>query len=200
MKTFAKIKNAVMVGAVVAVSCVTLTACSGSGEGSEALSKYEKADLSGYEGMKDYNKEIMLVDMTVDDIKKEVDKNGTFAFVASYSTCPYCNVIMPFLNDYAIQENTKVGYLDTRKNPEWKNNMEIDGYDTFLVMFGNYLRLDENEKRHLYVPHMFFIKNGKVVYNFQGVSELLENEDSTVTDEIAEDIKLKIKEGFDELK
>ena len=78
--------------------------------------------------------------------------------------------------------------------------MEIDGYDTFLVMFGNYLRLDENEKRHLYVPHMFFIKNGKVVYNFQGVSELLENEDSTVTDEIAEDIKLRIKEGFDELK
>lgn len=211
MKEVNVLKKMMIAGAFAAVSVGALAGCSGGSEGtakttkssvtlSDTLESYPKADMSGYTGLEGYDKEIQFVEMSVQDIKKELDNKGTFVFWASYPTCPYCNTLIQYLNDVALEEGVKVGYLNTRKNPEWKSNLEIDDYDLFTEMFGDYLKLDENNKKHLYVPHTFFIKDGKVVYSHEGVVENLENATDELSDEKKEDIRKAVRKGFESMK
>ena len=46
-------------------------------------------------------------------------------------------------------------------------------YDVVVNLFGQYLQYDDNGKKHLYTPHVFFIKDGDVVYEVEGVNEQL---------------------------
>lgn len=209
MERISVIKKIMIAGAFAASSAVMLTACSGGGTGTtteskakiaDTLSSYTKSDMSGYEGLQGYDKETVFVDMTVQDVKKEMDNKSTFVFFASYATCPYCNKLIPYLNDVALEEGVKVGYIDTRKNPEWKSNMDIDDYDLFVEMFGDYLKLDENEKKHLYVPHTFFIKNGEVVYSHEGVADNLEDPKGELSEDMKESIRNAVREGFDKMR
>ena len=210
------IKKIIIAGAFAAASTMVLGGCSGgssggSGSGNtentsksaqikDSLASYPKADMSGYTGLEGYDKDLQFVEMSVQDIKKEMDNKGTFVFWASYSACPYCNTLIQYLNDVALDEGVKVGYLDTRKNPEWKSNMEIDDYDLFVQMFDDYLKLDENEKKHLYVPHTFFIKDGRVVYSHEGVVENLESTSEELSDENKEEVRKAVRKGFESMR
>lgn len=209
MKRISIFKKIMIAGVFAAASTVTLTACSGGATDStteqkakiaDTLSAYPKADMSGYEGLEGYDKDTVFVEMDVKDIKKEIDDKNTFVFVASFAKCPYCNKLVPYLNDVALEEGVKVGYIDTRKNPEWKSNLDIDDYDLFVEMFGDYIKLDENEKKHLYVPQTFFIKNGEVVYSHDGVCESLEDASSEMTDEMKEEVRNILRKGFDKMR
>ena len=209
MKGIGTFKKIMIAGVFVAASTAMLTACS-SGETdtateqkakiSDTLSAYPKADMNSYEGLEGYDKDIVFVEMDVKDIKKEIDDKNTFVFVASFAKCPYCNKLVPYLNDVALEEGVKVGYIDTRKNPEWKSNMDIDDYDLFVEMFDEYIKTDENEKKHLYVPQTFFIKNGEVVFSHDGVCKSLEDASSEMTDEMKEEVRNIIRKGFDKMR
>ena len=129
----------------------------------------ETVDLSGYESMADYEGESRMVDTTVKEITDLMDDGKSFVFFASYEACPYCNRIMPYLNDALAEADVYCGFLDTRKNPEWQTNMDIDDYDLFIERFGDYLDYDEEGKLHLYTPDFYVIKDGKAVDHHQGV-------------------------------
>ncbi len=129
----------------------------------------QKSDMSGYEKFTDT--EHVFYDMTVKEMIQEMDDNETFIVYFGFSECPYCNQAMPILNEVAKEYDQEVGYINTRKDSSWESNTDIDDYDLVIERLGDYLEYDDEGKKHLYTPHVFFIKDGKVVKQYEGVGD-----------------------------
>ena len=188
--------------AVLLMAIIVLSGCSSSGTSANGtdLSEYPASDMSGYAGLKGYDKELVFVDVTMDDVDAMMKNKDTFVLYAGFSNCPWCNALISHLNDVALESNVKIAYLDTRRDPSWKNNMEIDGYDIFKEYFGEYLDIDEDGEPHLYVPDTYFIKKGEVVHRHEGVTPSLGGPSDEWTQDMIEEVETALKEGFDKLK
>ncbi|MDO4415100.1 MAG: hypothetical protein Q4C20_08470 [Erysipelotrichaceae bacterium] len=140
--------------------CMGLCACSES---------YDKSDMSGYEGFEDTDH--VFVDLEVKDVYERMNRKETFAVYFGFAKCPWCIAALPVLNEEAKAAGVRVGYVDTRKDPSWESNLDLADYDLFLEMFGEYLDYDDDGIKHLYTPHVFFIKDGTVVYEHRDTVE-----------------------------
>ena len=139
------------------------------GEGAvDPMVHFPAADMSGYAGLREYDKDLAFVDVTVRDIAALMEEKADFAFLASFPTCPWCNVVIDELNDAALEAGVRVGNLNTRKDPSWKSNLDIEDYDLFTTLFQKQLEYDKEGRLHLYVPHFFVVRGGEVVYQHQG--------------------------------
>ena len=198
-------KIAVLAIALSMLVCVLMTvSCSSKGgdesEYSGPFDGREEADLSGYESMEDYSGEIMLVDTTVAEMDELMDAGESFVVFFSYEDCPYCNRLMPYLNEAAEKAGVKVGYIDTRSNPEWMSNMDIDGYDIVTKRLKKYLSKDEDGKLHLYTPDMYFIKGGKVADRHEGVTEGADDPSEELTSSQEETLMKDLAASFEAIK
>ena len=155
----------------------------------------ERADISGYESMGE--EESMMVDTNVSEISSHMSNKETFVFMAGFSNCPWCNRIMPYINEVASKRNFPIGYINTRKDPSWESNLDIDDYQLFVEMFGEYLEEDEDGIPHLYVPDIYFVKKGKVVMRFDGSIEGADDPKVPLTEEQVKWLTDKLNEGFD---
>lgn len=151
-----------------------LSGCADKNKGEIPASPYsgrETADLSGYSSMSGSGIESRLVDTTVAEIDQLMKDKESFIFFAGYEDCDYCSRMLPYLNEALADAGTYAGYLDTRKDPGWMNNADIDDYDLFVKRFGRYLDEDDSGDRHLYTPDLYVIKNGRVKAHHQGLVE-----------------------------
>ena len=164
---------------LIATLILTLAGCGGQGD---CLSKFEKSDMSGYDGLEGYEEELQFVDVTVKDIQAMMEAKETFAVFAGFSNCIWCNLMVSSLNDEAIKAGRLVGYLNTRAKPEWSNNLDIDDYDIFVEYFGDYLSIDDAGKPHLYTPDVYFVKNGVVVERHDGIVPGVDNPKDPLTE------------------
>jgi len=158
------------------------------------------SDMSGYAAFENYDGELCFVDMTVEDILSLKEAGESFAFVATFSTCPWCNMILPALNETALQEDMQVGCLDTRKDPAWTSNLDITGYDRFAETFADYLTYDSNDRLHLYTPHVFFIREGEVADEHQGALPEIEDPNAVLSDRQEASLEEIFREGFRSMK
>ena len=189
----------------VMLMCAALgTSCSEKNDGGQEYSGpfdgREPADLSGYETMEDYDKDIMLVDTTVAEMDELMDNDESFVVFFSYEDCPYCNRLIPYLNDAALEAGVRVGYINTRSNPEWMSNMDIDGYDIVTERFKKYLSKDDDGKLHLYTPDMYFIKEGRVVDRHDGVTEGADDPGQELTSSQEKQLKSDLADEFEAVK
>lgn len=117
--------------------------------------------------------------MTVKDMLARIEAKDSFAVVFGFESCPSCQAAMPILEATAGAAGMSVGYVDTRENPEWQSNLDIDDYDELAAALGQYFELVEDGRQHLYVPHVFFIRDGEVVLQHQGLADGAEPESMT---------------------
>lgn len=161
-----------------------LSGCADKNKGEIPASPYsgrETADLSGYSSMSGSGIESRLVDTTVAEIDQLMKDKESFVFLAAYEDCQYCDLLMPYLNEALADKGTYAGYLDTRKDPSWSSNTDIDDYDLFCKRFGRYLEKDESGNLHLYTPDIYVIKKGRVVAEYQGVVEGADDPENALT-------------------
>ena len=207
------IKNTIKIFTILllAIAMLALTACSTKeGETKHLLDAFEASDMSGYEGLSDYSGPLPFVDVTVKDIQKLMEDKESFVLFVSFPKCPWCNAVIEQFTEVAAEESSgskgssvgkKIACLNTRKNPEWESNLEIDDYDVFVELFGDYLEYDSNNIKHLYVPHVFFIKDGEVVYEHQGAIPAMGSDPyMELTKEQNEELKNVYREGFAKMK
>ncbi len=178
-----------------------LSACSATGVVEQVkqesfLDNYEYSDISDYDGFKNYTRDLKFKGVTVKDIDKAIKDGESFVLYCGFKNCPWCNSMIAVLNDIAIQYGRDIAYLDTRKDPSWSSNMDIDDYDLFVKYFGDYLDTDSEGKKHLYVPHVFFIKDGVVVAEHPGTAPGHENASDELTGEQKETLTQTLEEGF----
>lgn len=152
-----------MIKKIIVVCMVLLCGCT--------KTSTHKSDMSGYEGFTDENH--VFYDMTVKDMISKMNEKDTFIVYFGFSKCPYCIQAMPILNTVAKENDQTIGYINTRKDSSWESNTDIDDYNDVVDVLGEYLEYDDEGKKHLYTPHVFFIKDGDVVYQYEGVSDTL---------------------------
>ena len=141
----------------------------------------DTVDLSAYTSMSGQGGESRFVDTTVAEIDQLMKDKESFVFLAAYEDCQYCDLLMPYLNEALADKGTYAGYLDTRKDPSWSSNTDIDDYALFCKRFGRYLEKDENGNLHLYTPDIYVIKKGRVVAEYQGVIEGADDPENALT-------------------
>ncbi len=169
--------------------CLTVTACGHS---------FPKSDMSGYEGFEDPDH--VFYDLSVRETYDLMQKGETFAVYFGFAQCPWCVAALPALNEEAKAAGLKIGYVDTRKDPAWQSNIDIDDYDLVVEMFGEYLEYDDNGIRHLYTPHVFFVKDGKTVYEHSGTVEGHVAYERAMSDEEVQLLHGSYRTGFDKMK
>ncbi len=122
----------------------------------------EKADMSAY-ATYDEAEEYVFVKSNIKDMKKRVDSRESFVIYFGFARCPWCRDLMPVLNEAARKSRwSTVYYANTRENPEWKSNIDMDDYDLLVDMAFDYLEYDENGIKHLDAPTVYFVKDGTV--------------------------------------
>lgn len=120
------------------------------------------ADMSKY---KTYSSDMdnMYINYSVKQLDKDINDKKSRIVYFGFNDCPYCNDLLPILTDINSHFKQEIYYIDTRKNPNWKSNLDIDDYDLLLTHIGKYLNKDEDSKLHLYVPTIIFINEGKII-------------------------------------
>ena len=161
-------------------------------------SSVPKADMSGYEGFEDADH--VYIESVMKEVAEKMDKGETFAVYFGFSKCPWCVEAVPILNDVAKEYKANVLYVNTRKNEEWKSNIDIDDYDLFVEKFGDYVPLDENDIKHLYTPHVFFIKGGEVVSEHAYTVDGHDAHERKLTEEEIDEVKAYYRDGFESMK
>ena len=170
-----------------------------SGQAGKDLSPYAgktTADLSGYEGVADSGEPARMVETNVAEAVSYMNNKETFALLLGYEDCDWCQLIFPYVNEAAAEAGQTMGYIDTRKDPSWMNNMDIDDYDLFVEYFGEYLEDDEDGKPHLYTPDLYFIRNGQIVARYDGTVEGMEDPEREMSGSQKEKVKKALADGF----
>lgn len=180
------------------VLAISLAACGGGGRSAgSSLDAYPIADMSKYDCAADYKNDYQFVDMTVAQVAMEMDAGNSFVVYAGFDHCPWCNAMLNYLNDVAIERGIKIGYIDTRKDPSWQSNLDLADYDLFVEKFGSALPDDDEGRKHLYVPHVFFIKKGQLVDDHPGTVPSQSNSSDPLSDEQIAELRAIYNAGID---
>lgn len=87
---------------------------------------------------------------------------GTGIVFLGYPSCPWCQAYAPMLDEFAKEHGVKTIYyyntFDDAKN-------DTDDYRKIVDLLGENLQFDNVGNRHLYVPDVAFVVNGKIVAN-----------------------------------
>lgn len=180
---------------------VLLMAALASGCASAAVEPQDEktaSDMSGYATLTDTDH--VFYDMSVKQMAQAMDDGETFVVYFGFETCSWCLEAVPLLNETAKQYDTQVGYINTRANEEWTSNLDIDDYDLVVEKLGDHLEYDNDGIKHLYTPHVFFIKEGKVVFDHEGTIEGHNAKEESLSEEEKDTVRDYYKEGFEALK
>ena len=158
----------------------------------------QKAELNGYDDFHD--EQHVFLESDALDVVKKMDAKESFCVYFGFGNCPWCEEALPVLNEVAKEYKQNVLYVNTRKKEEWKSNIDIDHYDELVEKIGDYLRLDKDGIKHLYTPHVFFVKKGEVVYEHEYTVSGHDAHERKMTDEERDELKAYYREGFEALK
>lgn len=169
---------------LIILMAVTAAACGGGKAAPKGTlsDRFEKADMSGYNCMADYQEDTVFYHVTVKDVEKMMKDKESFVLYTGFDNCPWCNVVLPVLNDMALEKSVQVAYIDTRKDSSWSSNMDIDDYDLFVKLMGDVIPKDDDGTVHLYVPHIFFVSQGELAGDHRGTVPSQSSHSDPLTD------------------
>lgn len=137
--------------------------------------KYLDVDVS-------LNNKIYYVD---DDNLLETMDNETGIFYFGFPNCPWCRNIVEILLSSAKKENIKVYYF----NPRTAGSNSNELYNEVVKRLDKYLEKDEYGNKVLYVPDVYFIKNGKIVGHHLGSLDEQKDPFTELTSKQKEELK-----------
>lgn len=178
-------------------AAITTTDGTCSDSGSESTSGCDgKVDGTyGYEGLSD-RQAALLDEVGTDAVLQGIEQGRTFVALFGYASCPDCKAAVPLLLDTAIDAGVRhVLYVDTRANPAWESNMDIDGYDELVSVMGDRFSTDDDGKPHMQAPFVAFVRNGTIVASVEG-DDGLSKADSVQGDAIGQVLVGKYDVGF----
>lgn len=91
-------------------------------------------------------------------------KNKTGIIYFGFPTCPWCRNIIPILFNVAIDNDETIYYF----NPQELRQTTDSKFDEIMSILDEYLETNSDGKKVLYVPDVYFVKEGKIVGHFLG--------------------------------
>lgn len=102
----------------------------------------------------------------------DVIKNKSGIIYFGFPECPWCRNAVPVLLDSAKQNNVKKIYYLNPKEYRGQNNNQ---YQELVDILSSHLNEDEDGNKKLYVPDVYFVKNGKILGNNLGTVDSQED-------------------------
>lgn len=140
-------------------------------------------------------------------------ENKTGIIYIGYETCPWCNALVPLLNEVAKEDEVEtIYYIDNFYNmrPDKNENPEnVEEYNKLVDLLGDEIvemKSGENEFNIIRVPLVLFVINGEIVdyhkgtYEGHNLKEKIDKNGNTVKylEELTENQKQEIKNTLDE--
>ncbi len=179
------------------VMCLLAAAVAGC-TGTPVKDQPVKSDMSGYATLEDDAH--VFYDLSVKQMAEKMDEKETFTVYFGFDHCAWCLEAVPILNATAKEYEMQVGYINTRADDQWQSNLDINDYDIVVERLGEYLEYDNDGIRHLYTPHVFFIKDGQVVSDHSGSIEGHNAKEESLSEEEKKQLREIYEEGFEALK
>ena len=119
------------------------------------------------------------------DEMREFFERGSGVLLLSRPGCPWCRKLLPTLLEFIADQETYLYCYD----PEAIRAANDDDYKALVSLLDSYLDVDtvtqeegspdfDPMRKRLYVPHLFFLKNGEIKADlYAGGHPLLEQED-----------------------
>ncbi|MCM1371090.1 MAG: hypothetical protein NC181_04315 [Clostridium sp.] len=126
------------------------------------------------------NKENVSISISKDNPIKYIDINEVFDILQNktgviyfgFPGCPWCRNMLPILFDVAHSNNVDtINYFNPR---EIRGNNNED-YSKLINILSEYLEENEEGKKVLYVPDVYFVKDGTIVGHHLGTVESQES-------------------------
>jgi len=164
----------------------------------EQLFKVKENITDGEKFFRDYN------GVPVDNVYKYVTaKESLELFKADeaiiffgFKECIWCQKYAPILNDYAKENNVETIYYVDIKEDRSNNTQD---YITLVKLLDKYLEKDNNGNKRIYVPDVYFIKEGKIVGHNNDTSTQQGADTEEYYQQNGEILKEKLKKLFTEL-
>lgn len=111
-------------------------------------------------------------------------KTGTGVIYFGFPTCPWCRNIVPVLFETAKENNVSViNYY----NP--KETRSSDSFSEVMYLLDSYLQTNSDGNKTLYVPDVYFVKDGKIVGHHLGSADGQKDPYTPLTDTQRQELK-----------
>lgn len=117
--------------------------------------------------------------VTLDEVF-DIIQNKTGVIYFGFPGCPWCRNMIPVLFEVAKNNNIDTIYYFNPRNVKKSDN---DEYNKLKEILNEYLSEDENGQKVLYVPDVYFIKDGKIVGHHLGTVDSQEEPTISLTEE-----------------
>ncbi len=109
--------------------------------------------------------------ITIEDTL-EIINRGTGIIYFGFQECPWCQVYVPILDEVIREKNVDKVYYYNPKDIRENNTKE---YQRIITLLGKYMNDDKEGNKRLYVPHIFAIRDGKVLGEIKTTPEMAQS-------------------------
>lgn len=135
--------------------------------------------------------------LTVEQANQMLEEQTGILYLG-YPTCPWCRNIVPILLEVAKENHMTIFYVNTK---EARANLEqSDQFSKLISLLSEYLNEDESGNKVLYVPDIYFVKNGKIIGHHLGSVESQDNPYIPLTDDQRNELKTIYQEFINQIK
>lgn len=151
--------------------------------------------------VEDSNGKIVKVDIPIDNKIEYVNgkklisilKEETGVVYFGYSACPWCRSVIGSLIDAVKEEKIgKLYYVNIKDDLS-------DVKEELFELLDGYLR-DENGKKAIASPNVFFIKDGKIMKNYVGANDVVDYPYKEITEKEKNKLKQMYIDGIEMIK
>lgn len=134
--------------------------------------------------------------VTLDEVF-DIIQNKTGVIYFGFPGCPWCRNMIPVLFEAAKNNNIDTIYYF---NPRDIRKSDNEDYNKLKEILNEYLSEDENGQKVLYVPDVYFIKDGKIVGHHLGTVDSQEDPTISLTDEEKNELLNIFNELFEKIR
>ncbi len=113
------------------------------------------SDMSGYDGLVSEQ----FYDITVQQVLEKIADEETFIVYFGYQDCPWCNCVVPILNEVSIENAMPIYYLDFHNSV---NSENVEGMKQISEICGNDQTGLKEGQFAFFFPTVLYIKQGEV--------------------------------------
>lgn len=119
-----------------------------------------------------------------------IDNDEKCLMIFAFPSCPWCQQLIPILNDVAKENNyNKIYYIDVK---DMRDNLESADHETYLEIADKLNKVLDKEKNRMNAPTLVALNNGEVVgYHLDTVSshQMVDGILPQLTDEQKDELK-----------
>lgn len=134
--------------------------------------------------------------LSSDELFTKIENKENFVVYIGFPTCPWCRNIVNVLFDTANDNGATIYYINTR---ELKSN-SLENYNKIYELLYDYLDTDQTGNKVLYVPDVYFFKDGSIVGHHLGSVESQTNHKVLLNSTQKKELKSIYQDLFNKIK